>query len=77
MHFPDAAGHAQSPIDITTNDVIYDSDLCSKPLTPSYKEEETFEVINTGESFKVNIKQASGTFALIGIIIAKSVHFVL
>ena len=62
VHFPDAAGHAQSPVDICTNDVIYDSDLCAKPLTTTYKEEDSFQVINTGDSFKVNIRQPSGKY---------------
>ncbi|WAR12037.1 CAHZ-like protein [Mya arenaria] len=57
--FPDAAGHAQSPVNICCNDVIYDSALNMTSLKTTYDVEDSFEVVNTGESFKVNIKKNS------------------
>lgn len=59
VDFPDAAGNGQSPVDISTSDVIYDSDMCSRPLAVSYSEEDSFEVSNTGASFKVDISKDS------------------
>ena len=60
VHYPLAAGDGQSPVNISTDDVIFDSDLTSQPLTISYKEENDFQVENTGSSFKVNTTQISG-----------------
>ncbi|KAL4234141.1 Carbonic anhydrase [Mactra antiquata] len=59
VNFPQAAGHSQSPINICCADSIFDSDLQSTPLTFNYNCEESFEAVNTGESFKVNIKNKS------------------
>lgn len=59
VNYPNAAGHAQSPIDINSVDTIYDSDLQVSPLTFDYKLEESFVAVNTGESFKVNIGNLS------------------
>ena len=60
VNFPDAAGHDQSPIDIHTNETVYDSELESKPLVINYCEEDSFTACNTGSSFKVNISKTSG-----------------
>lgn len=57
--FPDAAGHAQSPIDINTTETVYDSELEATPLTVSYSPEDAFTACNTGSSFKVNISKTS------------------
>lgn len=59
LHFPDAAGDAQSPVDINTHETIFDSDLETTPLSISYTPEDSFTAGNTGSSFKVNIKKKS------------------
>ncbi|XP_045193507.1 carbonic anhydrase 1-like isoform X2 [Mercenaria mercenaria] len=59
VNFPDAAGHDQSPIDIHTNETIFDSELEATPLDINYGIEESFTACNTGSSFKVNISQTS------------------
>lgn len=57
--YPLAAGDGQSPINIVEDDAIFDSELSSHPIKISYLPEADFEIENTGESFKVKIKQKS------------------
>nr|QFP92278.1 carbonic anhydrase [Archivesica packardana] len=57
--YPDAAGQAQSPIDIDTTETIFESDLAATPMSVNYKPEDRFTASNTGASFKVNINNVS------------------
>lgn len=59
MQFPLAAGDAQSPVDIVTDDALYDRELEASPLRINYVPEDTFTAVNTGESFKINLRNKS------------------
>ena len=60
VYYPQAAGNGQSPIDIVTTDTIYDNGGTAPTLAIQYRDEDCFDVTNTGESFKVDLKQSSG-----------------
>ena len=60
VKYPLAAGDGQSPIDIVPEEATFDSELPSHPIQISYVPENSFEIENTGESFKVKISQKSG-----------------
>ena len=61
VQYPLAAGDGQSPIDIVPEETIFDSDLSSHPIQISYLPENSFEIENTGSSFKVKVSEKSGT----------------
>ncbi|CAF0750847.1 unnamed protein product [Brachionus calyciflorus] len=52
--YPHASGTAQSPIDIQTNDAVYNEDLVKNPLTFSYDQDNFLTILNTGSSFKIS-----------------------
>lgn len=60
--FPIAAGKKQSPIDIVTSDVTYDSELCDNPLKMDYNPENELILVNNGHSIMCQIKAKSGKY---------------
>jgi carbonic anhydrase len=60
VNYPLAAGAAQSPINIVRTSAEYDKDLEDTPLQFQYTGDDGYTVVNTGESFKVDLKHNSG-----------------
>lgn len=59
VNYPLAAGKAQSPINIVRTSAEYDKDLEDTPLQFQYTGDDGYTVVNTGESFKVDLKHNS------------------
>ena len=58
-HFKHAAGSKQSPIDIKPSDATFDPELEKNPLVTNYQTESELEISNTGQSFRVGIREKS------------------
>lgn len=59
--YPAAAGKCQSPIDIKTADVHYDSSLNINKLSINYSTANDYEVVNNGHTVTISRKEGTGT----------------
>ena len=62
-------GLRQSPVDIATKAMSYDSELRNNPLVFSYKYEQDIEIHNNGYTIVVPIKQPSSKYSCYTIVV--------
>ncbi|GFR92811.1 carbonic anhydrase-related protein [Elysia marginata] len=53
MYYPEASGSSQSPIDLNSNDAIYEKRLADRPLKFMYSTSRETEVLNNGYTLVV------------------------
>lgn len=56
-HVPGAKGNKQSPIDIVTSQAVYDESLGDGQFKFNYHPDDFVELLNTGCSWQINLKQ--------------------
>lgn len=52
-------GKRQSPVDIATESVVYESNFANRPITINYRPEKRLNITNTGSSVQAAIKEVS------------------
>ncbi|XP_014672195.1 PREDICTED: carbonic anhydrase-related protein-like [Priapulus caudatus] len=60
LHYPDAGGEKQSPINLVSMDAIHDASLEQTPLQFHYEADGDWELCNGGNLLNVTYKAASG-----------------